>query len=200
MLKKLVKFAVVSFIFALPFIVLYPVVPILAYGYVIFFLAPTLLLMFKNWAIRVARNCGNLNKKEKRIKKEVELKEYKSLKEVYKNEREQYYLITRDLFRDSMKNGLLSRQDILKIKEMLNEFIGEEYLKDYKNYTHKMKDKNGNEKIVHGFDGDCHEIYVKMKSFHILPQEWREMNKFIRDCIEGKVSKEKQVENVVVEN
>lgn len=121
--------------------------------------------------------------KGKVVKKQIDLQQYQAIKEVYNKERKHLYLEARDLFKDNMKNGMMSKMDILELKNKIDSCLGE-YAEEYKDYSKvaKVKQKDGSEKevIKKGFDNTAHEIYVKLMNFHITPNEWQEIISYLK--------------------
>lgn len=75
---------------------------------------------------------------------------------IYLEERMQYYQDAHYLFNRLVRAGTLKRNDILKIKGMINSSLGA-YCREYKYKKYK---------------NDIHEIYSKMKSKHIDDKDW----------------------------
>lgn len=113
-----------------------------------------ILALFKNWLKNYTQN-------QRRTEKQ-KLKE--NIHEIYVREREPLYDEAYALFNYLLKHGRLKRKDLLKIKSMLNEALGE-YKKEYA----RMYFKN-----------DAHEIYKKMKSENIDKTDWLKIINFLK--------------------
>jgi hypothetical protein len=160
---------------------------VLGIGFLVFVVVP----IFKFWITAKAKQKiweqtkGKKQDKGKNIaRKEVDLRQYQAIKEIWKQEREKYYLEARDIFKDNMQQKRMERSDIIELINMLNGCIGEEYLNEYKDYTHtitkKQKDGTEIEVVVKGFTNQAHEIYVKLKNWHITPHEWEKIIGYLK--------------------
>jgi hypothetical protein len=118
-------------------------------------------------------------KKKQEIKHGMELKEYQKVKETYFKERQQYYLECRDLFRNLMQGGILTKNDIQQIKATLEGYL-EDYLSEYQN----MK-----------FQNNAHRIYTYLKSYFITVAQFEELIAFLKECEEKNVQELNPVEN-----
>jgi hypothetical protein len=76
------------------------------------------------------------------------------------------YQDVKELFQSAMRSRRLSREQILYIKNMLNQF-----LKPYNRY-YQARYKN-----------DVHEIYSKLRSPFLSNKEYQQLSKFILSCI-----------------
>jgi hypothetical protein len=117
-------------------------------------------------------------KRNKQVMNDVDLNQYQAIKQIYREEREGLYIIARDLFRDNMKAGLMNRMDILTLKQLLNESLGD-YIHEFDNYKHVVK-QGKKEVIKYGFQNDAHEVYCKMMSYHISPGEWQKIIGYLK--------------------
>jgi hypothetical protein len=166
------------------------ILKVLGIGFLVFIVVP----VFKFWIVAKAKQrIWEQQRQQKQgkkggsdnIRREVDLKQYQAIKEIYKREREPLYLLNRDLFKDLMKVGKLTREDIFQFRYLLEDCLGE-YVHDFDNYEHKVKvkDKSGNEKEVvkKGFDNECHRIYVYLKSYSLTPSNWQKINQFLVSC------------------
>jgi hypothetical protein len=137
--------------------------------------------------MQAIKNSGKQKKRQKYVKSKMNFDDYQMIKEIYKNEREQLYLQNRDLFRDLMKEGKLSRENILYLRYLVEDCLGE-YIHDFDNYTHvkKIKGKDGKEREVErrGFENDCHRLYVMMKSYHLNENDWQKINNYLMTFVD----------------
>ena len=69
------------------------------------------------------------------------------------------YLKARNLFNTEMKGGLLKRQDILDLVNLLEKILGK-HIKAYKDFY---------------FKNDCHKIYVYLKSKEISASDMQQV-------------------------
>lgn len=69
------------------------------------------------------------------------------------------YLKARNLFNTGMKGGLLKRQDILDLIDLLEKILGK-HIKAYKDFY---------------FKNDCHKIYVYLKSKEISSSDMQQI-------------------------
>lgn len=76
------------------------------------------------------------------------------------------YEDVKELFKSSMRAKRLSREQVLYIKQMLNEF-----LKPYSKYYQNR------------YKNDAHEIYSKLKSPFLSNVEYQKISNFILECI-----------------
>ncbi|KOC47737.1 hypothetical protein ADU86_03835 [Clostridium botulinum] len=82
------------------------------------------------------------------------------------------YAQTKGNFNYAIKNKLLSRQDILQIKKMLNQALFKRrHLKDYARRK---------------FENDAHEIYTKLKSKYLSRKQLTNIDKYINKVVESK--------------
>lgn len=108
---------------------------------------------------------ANYNKKklkelnEKKIKQQLELEDILLRKEI-----EPYYQHAKNLFHDAMQSRSLSREQILYLKKIIDESLGE-YINDYKCTRYK---------------NDAHEIYSKLKSSHISIDSFKKIMQLIK--------------------
>jgi hypothetical protein len=98
-------------------------------------------------------------KNQQRIKQQLELEDILLRKEI-----EPYYLITKDLFNNAMKSRNLSHEQILYLKKIINDSLGN-YINDFK-YTR--------------YKNDCHEIYSKISSSHISINDFKRIIQLIK--------------------
>jgi hypothetical protein len=96
---------------------------------------------------------------QKKIKQQLELEDILLRKEV-----EPYYETAKDLFNNAIKSGNLNREQILYLKKVINDSLGD-YLKDFQ-YTR--------------FQNDAHEIYSKLKSSHISINSFKKIIQLIK--------------------
>lgn len=89
----------------------------------------------------------------------VELESYKQVVNVFKN---------------SIKNQLLIREDILKFKNQLNLALGENLL-HYQDFK---------------FKNDCHEIYVKIKNKHLVNEDYNNLLVYLNYLLGSKRNNE----------
>jgi hypothetical protein len=95
----------------------------------------------------------------KKVKQQLELEEILLRKEV-----EPYYIMAKDLFNNAIKAGNLNREQILYMKKVINESLGD-YINDHK-YTR--------------YKNDAHEIYSKLKSSHISIPDFKRIIQLIK--------------------
>lgn len=100
----------------------------------------------------------NLILKNQKCKK-VTAEEY-----LYKQNTYQLYLETRNYFRISLQNKVLTRKEILEIKKMLNHALKDQ-LKNYQNQK---------------FENDAHEIYTKLKNHHIATNDMMILHDYLQ--------------------
>jgi hypothetical protein len=95
----------------------------------------------------------------KKVKQQIELEEILLRKEV-----EPYYQMAKDLFNNAIKAGNLNREQILYLKKVINDSLGD-YLNDYM-YTR--------------YKNDAHEIYSKLKSSHISIDSFKKIIQLVK--------------------
>lgn len=95
----------------------------------------------------------------KKIKQQLELEDILLRKEV-----EPYYQIAKDLFNNAIKTGNLNHEQILYLKEAINDSLGD-YINNYRHTRYK---------------NDAHEIYSKLKSSHISIDDFRRIIQLIK--------------------
>lgn len=95
----------------------------------------------------------------KKIKQQLELEEILLRKEI-----EPYYQMAKDLFNNAIKTSCLNREQILYLKKVINESLGD-YINDYK-YTR--------------YKNDAHEIYSKLKSSHISIDSFKKIIQLVK--------------------
>lgn len=76
------------------------------------------------------------------------------------------YHDVKELFKSAMRAKRLTREQVLYIKQMLNEF-----LKPYRQY------------YINRYKNDAHEIYSKLKSPFLSNKEYEKISSFILECI-----------------
>ncbi|KLU74303.1 hypothetical protein [Clostridium botulinum] len=82
------------------------------------------------------------------------------------------YVQTKCNFNYAIKNKLLSRQDILQIKKMLNQALFKRrHLKDFR---------------YKKFENDAHEIYSKLKCKYLSRKQLTNINKYINKVVNSK--------------
>jgi hypothetical protein len=124
------------------------------------------------------KKCGEKHKKDlKDIEKQKTLKYQDDIKEIWERERKGYYEIARELFHSAMKQGKLSREQILHVRRLLEDSLGN-YVHDFDDY-YKVVKKGNKEVKVMGFENDCHRIYTYMKSYHISVEDWQRIIDFL---------------------
>lgn len=96
---------------------------------------------------------------QRKIKQQLELEDILLRKDV-----EPYYQIAKDLFNNAIKSGNLNREQILYLKSVINECLGD-YINNYK-YTR--------------YKNDAHEIYSKLKSSHISISDFKRIIQLIK--------------------
>lgn len=100
----------------------------------------------------------NCNKKKLQELKEKKLKQQMELEKILlRKEIEPYYLQAKDLFHDAIQAGNLTHEQILYLKKIIDESLGD-YINDYK-YTR--------------YKNDAHEIYSKLKSSYISIDDFK---------------------------
>lgn len=97
--------------------------------------------------------------KEKKFKQQIELEDILLRKEI-----ELYYQQAKNLFHDAIQNRSLSREQILYLKKIIDESLGE-YINDYKHTRYK---------------NDAHEIYSKLKSSHISIDSFKKIIQLVK--------------------
>lgn len=75
-----------------------------------------------------------------------------------------YYLECKNLFNNMMKGGILKREKILELKDLIDLCLGDK-IKYYKNYQ---------------FKNDCMEIYTKLKSENLNQLDYQKIIKFLK--------------------
>lgn len=87
-------------------------------------------------------------------------------KKLYKenNTNNPLYLEARNLFNAGMKSRALKRNDIIALIELLEQSMGKQHSKVYKNFK---------------FKNDCHRIYVYLKSKEISIVDMKRIIKFL---------------------
>lgn len=98
-------------------------------------------------------------KEQQRIKQQLELEDI-----LRKGELQIYYNQAQMLFHDAIQNRNLDREQILYLKKVINESLGD-YINDFK----FIKFKN-----------DAHEIYSKLKSSHISIDSFKKIIQLIK--------------------
>lgn len=98
-------------------------------------------------------------KEQQRIKQQLELEDI-----LKKGELQVYYTQARDLFHDAIQARNLDREQILYLKKVINEALGD-YINDFR-YTR--------------FKNDAHEIYTKIKSSHISIPDFKKIIQLIK--------------------
>lgn len=96
---------------------------------------------------------------QKKLKQRMELEDILQRKEL-----EPYYQMTKDLFHDAIQAGDLNHEQILFLKKVINESLGNS-INDYK-FTH--------------YKNDAHEIYSKLKSSHISITDFKKIIQLIK--------------------
>ncbi|KOA76619.1 hypothetical protein ADU78_05940 [Clostridium botulinum] len=91
---------------------------------------------------------------------------------LYDKEAYPIYAQTKGNFNYAIKNKLLSRQDILQIKKMLNQALFKRrHLKDYSRKK---------------FENDAHEIYSKLKCKYLSRKQLTNIDKYINKVVDSK--------------
>jgi hypothetical protein len=98
--------------------------------------------------------------KHKKIKQQLELEDILLRKDV-----ELYYKQAKDLFNEAIKSSNLTREQILYLKKVINDSLGD-FINDYK-YTH--------------YKNDAHEIYSKLKCSHIKIPDFKKIIQLIKN-------------------
>lgn len=96
---------------------------------------------------------------ERKIKQRMELEDILLRKEL-----EPYYTTARDLFNDAIQASNLNHEQILYLKKVINESLGNS-INDYKFARYK---------------NDAHEIYSKLKSSHISINDFKNIIQLIK--------------------
>jgi hypothetical protein len=97
--------------------------------------------------------------KEKKFKQQMELEEILLRKDI-----EPYYQMAKDLFNNAIKSGSLTREQILYLKKVINEALGD-FINDYRTTRYK---------------NDAHEIYSKLKSSHISVPDFKKIIQLVK--------------------
>lgn len=135
----------------------------------IVFILPILLMIFKVYFKYKVKELQGKRINDENRRKIVEKRNLKKdAKIIYEKEYKPYYEKTRDLFNQLMKNGSLSREEILEFKLLLNKCLG--------SYTHEYKNKK-----VFKFENDCHEIYTKLKSYNLDVNDWNILYEYLKN-------------------
>lgn len=107
----------------------------------------------------------NFRKKDYEVLQQKKLKQRMELEDILtRKELEPYYVATKDLFHDAMQAGNLNHEQILYLKKVINESLGNS-INDYK-YTY--------------YKNDAHEIYSKLKSSHISIDNFKRIIQLIK--------------------
>jgi hypothetical protein len=109
---------------------------------------------------KYCRGTKDRNKlEEKKIKQQLELEDI-----LQRGDLRIYYSQARDLFHDAIQDGNLNHEQILYLKKVIDDTLGE-YLNDFK-YTR--------------YKNDAHEIYSKLKSSHISIDNFKRIIQLIK--------------------
>lgn len=123
-------------------------------GMVLWVIAVILLVYSKNYFFdRLIK----LTKEQKKI--EQERRKTKELKSTANP----YYLQCKNLFNKQMKSGVIKRDQILELKDLIDLCLGDRVLK-YNNYN---------------FKNDAHEIYVKLQSDVLNQLDYEKISRFL---------------------
>jgi L-fucose mutarotase/ribose pyranase (RbsD/FucU family) len=113
------------------------------------------------------------------------LMQKQKIKEIYEQERKPYYEEARSLFNVLMKNAKLTHDQIMHIKKLLENALGEK-VHDFDDFTHEVKKKNKDGTIEtfrkKGFQNEAHRIYCYMKSYNIDVSDWKKIIGFLNEC------------------
>lgn len=74
-----------------------------------------------------------------------------------------YYLQCKNLFNRQIKSGVMKREQILKLKDLIDLCLGDKVIK-YNSYT---------------FKNDAHEIYVKLQSDNLNQLDYEKIIRFL---------------------
>lgn len=99
-------------------------------------------------------------KEQQRIKQQLELEDI-----LKKGELQIYYNQAQKLFHDAIQNRNLDREQILYLKKVINESLGD-YINDFRYARYK---------------NDAHEIYSKLKSSHISIPDFKRIIQLIKN-------------------
>lgn len=108
---------------------------------------------------------ANYNKKDleelhkRKIKQQIELEDI-----LRKGELQPYYKQAKDSFNEAIKSSNLTREQILFLKKVINESLGD-FINDYKDIK---------------FKNDAHEIYSKLKCSHIKIPDFKKFIQLIK--------------------
>jgi hypothetical protein len=164
LLLNILKLLFTVCIISSPVLLFWSITPLIAGAYIVFVVVPITLFMLRTLLMQTIKNCGKPEKKNSsKGKKEVNLREYQAIKEIWKQEREPLYLKNRNLFRDLMKEGKLTRDDILQLRNLVEGCLGD-LVDDYKG----MK-----------FNNDCHRLYTYFKNYSLNERDWQKINQFL---------------------
>ena len=107
----------------------------------------------------------NYNKKKREELQKRKFKQRMELEDILlRNEIEPYYLKAKDMFNNAIKCGNLNREQILYLKKVINDSLGD-YLLNYKYNCYK---------------NDAHEIYSKLKCSHISITDFKMIIQLIK--------------------
>jgi hypothetical protein len=127
-------------------------------GFILWVLICTLIFYARlKFAQYIAKEKVNKVKRQHQVRKGGD----KKVKEVVKSKdtpHDKYYEIAKTTFNCAMKNGQLTRKEILGVKDLLNQMLTG--TKKYDSYY---------------FKNDCHEVYVKLKDGNLGMLEYQKI-------------------------
>jgi hypothetical protein len=118
------------------------------------------------------------SKKDKVVKKQIDMSQYQAIKKIYKEEREQYYQEARTLFHDLAKSGSLTKQDLNSLRMFLEDLLGE-YVHEFDGFEHE-ETVNGKKVMKKGFCNDYHRLYCYLKSYYLNENDWKKIISFLK--------------------
>lgn len=111
---------------------------------------------FDKWKKKFAKN-------KRDYQKEVRKKEDEYYKFVWEKERKEYYLTTRDKFKQLCKEGRIRKQQQKDLIWLLERLIAG-FMKDYRTME---------------FENEFHRIYTYLKCWHLDADDWERINKYL---------------------
>lgn len=142
------------------------------YGFLII-VCPIILFWMK---MKVHKWLINDKKQREHEIKEWEIRENSHSNKVLLNSNPELYTECRTLFNHLMKDGKMSRREILFLRSAINRLLGDNVLQHYKTFK---------------FDSEAHEIYVKLKNQYLEKEDYQYVLDYLKEC--ERITKEEVV-------